>query len=1203
MAIPPQSGLLFRLLAAFFVAVGLVGGVSALERKKPVSYFALDTWRDELPQGAVLSLIQTHDGYMWIGTFEGLVRFDGVRFDIYDKRNTPAIRSNNIKALWEDRSGALWIGTLGGGVVRYVNGEFTAFTTKDGLANDFGQSIAETPDGAIWVATNAGLSRYLEGKWTNLSVKDGLCHNSGYRLSVAPDGALWYGSSGGGVSRYKDGKFTNYTAKNGLPSDTVFSLYAARNGDVWVGSNGYGLARLRNGAFTTFKKENGLPDNVIHEVIEDHDGVIWLGLETGGMCRFVEGDISVRTPAEGLAHRFVRAMYFDREGSLWVGTNGGLNRLRDAKFSNLSTIHGLKDNNIRVLLEDRKGRFWIGLDDHGLDCMENGKIVAHFSKENGFKGDSVRALAEDPDGSIWVGINNGGIAKITDGRVVQTITSEEGLKNQNIYALLIARDGRLWIGTVGGGVLVFDKGKPVAEYAGQQSGQTGSNVRILIEDKAGVIWAGTNGRGLLRIENGAMTAYSMKEGLSSNQVFGLYEDADGVMWIGTGGGGLCRLKDGKITVYDSRSGMFDDTVFAILEDPNGYFWMTCNRGIFRVPKKQLTDIANGNVQPLACDVFGKSDGMGANQCNGTSWPAAMKSRDGQLWFPTVNGVAVIDPSHVLMNTQPPPVVIDRILADGKAFHFLPRLDIAPGATKLEFHYAGLSYLAPEKVKFRYKLEGVDTVWVDADTRRAAYYTNLSPGTYRFSVQACNNDGVWNETGATVEIDLKPFLYQTIWAKGFLILLAGVVVVTGVRLRFRALAKRAAMLEATVAKRTEQLNGKNAELEKALDQIKSSQQQVEIRNRELAKKNEALVELHKRADLIFSALQDVLPGTIIEGKYRLDEKIGAGGFGAVYRATHLSLRRPVAVKVFRPAGKNASTASVERFRLEGISACRINHPNAVSVLDSGVSSEGIAYIVMELLNGLSLATDLKLRGPLPPERCVQVLLPICDVLAAAHAAGIVHRDIKPDNIFLHQTEEGEVVKVVDFGIAKLIDDEDLSEDIVQATETGGIVGTPIYMAPERLNHRPYDGRSDVYSLGIVFYQMLTGKVPFPMTSEGIMSVVIGHLRIPPPSLKTALPNLPDAINAAIEKALAKNSSERPTAREFGDILAEAIGVEPYRASTGMTSRSLVLPQHIFEEMPTMAGTMNPEDFETAAQMTITDDDTVSITDEETGKTTG
>jgi PAS domain S-box-containing protein len=336
----------------------------------------------------------------------------------------------------------------------------------------------------------------------------------------------------------------------------------------------------------------------------------------------------------------------------------------------------------------------------------------------------------------------------------------------------------------------------------------------------------------------------------------------------------------------------------------------------------------------------------------------------------------------------------------------------------------------------------------------------------------------------------------------------------------------------------------AELQKAKEAAEVASQETERKNEELGGKvaelgrmNERLIASQRQADRIFSALAQALPGTVLEGKYRLDEQIGFGGFGTVYRGTHLALDRQIAVKVFRPTAGNDAAIAVERFRLEGISAARLSHPNAIRVLDSGVSADGIAYLVMELLQGHSLAEELRQRKYLPPRRCFKIAESVCAALGEAHELGIIHRDIKPQNVFLHQAPEGEVVKVLDFGIAKLRAD-DAAEDQAGLTATGLLIGTPLYMAPERLSNKPYDGRSDVYSVGVMLYEMLCGTVPFPAGSLGLLGVVRGHLESTPPPLRLPTSVVAAFVEAVALRALAKDPDRRPTAREFAAALATA-----------------------------------------------------------------
>jgi HAMP domain-containing protein len=345
------------------------------------------------------------------------------------------------------------------------------------------------------------------------------------------------------------------------------------------------------------------------------------------------------------------------------------------------------------------------------------------------------------------------------------------------------------------------------------------------------------------------------------------------------------------------------------------------------------------------------------------------------------------------------------------------------------------------------------------------------------------------------------------------------------------------LEAQVEPRSEKDRFGNS-LKAMIISLHTSVSSIRKKNEELDKKNSELIQLHKRADRIFSALAESLPGTVLDGKYQLDEKIGAGGFGAVYKATHLTMKRPIAVKVFKPSPGNDSAEGLERFRFEAISASLINHLNAVTVFDSGISTEGIAYLVMELLSGKPLGNELREKKMLSLSRFAEIIIPVCNVLSKAHEAGIIHRDIKPDNVFLHKIPEGETVKVVDFGIAKLMD-TGAGLDIKDLTATGAIIGTPTYTAPERFEDKPYDGRADVYSLGIMMYEMLCGQVPFAQGDGGMLAIMVQHIMKNPPPLRSINPNIPEAVETIIMRTLEKNPDARPTAKE----LAEAIIAQP------------------------------------------------------------
>jgi signal transduction histidine kinase len=322
-------------------------------------------------------------------------------------------------------------------------------------------------------------------------------------------------------------------------------------------------------------------------------------------------------------------------------------------------------------------------------------------------------------------------------------------------------------------------------------------ITTLYEDAKGNVWIGTLG-GLSKFSNDEFATFTTKDGLSSDAVIALYEDSEGTLWIGTNGGGLNRLKDGKPTAYTTSNGLLDDVVYRILEDSRGNLWLSCRKGIFHVSKRELNEFADGRVSAIAPVAYGTADGMMTRECSGGGDPAGWRSSDGKLWFPTIKGVAMIDPERITTNGQAPPVVVEQIVIDDKSFAPTNGIELPQGTTRFDLYYTAPSFVAPEKVRFKYKLEGFDNDWIDSGTRRIAYYTNLRPGAYKFHVIASNNDGVWNETGATFGLYLRPYFYQTYWFYAVLMLGLGIFAWLLFRLRMRTMR---AQFGAVLAERT------------------------------------------------------------------------------------------------------------------------------------------------------------------------------------------------------------------------------------------------------------------------------------------------------------------------------------------------------------------------------------------------------------------
>ena len=723
----------------------------ALGRAHPIEQYGLDTWtsRDGLPQNSVNVILQTRDGYLWLGTEEGLVRFDGVRFTVYSSRTVPAFRQNTVETLVETADGDLWIGTADG-LLRRHGEEFTAYRKKDGLPDDSITALAITRDGKLWIGTETGgLAGLSDDRiFTASDRASGLPDNRIISLAPAGDGSLWIGLPSG-LARLQAGRLTSYAVAEGAEPRRINSIRESKDGTLWAASSRGLIHVVGDRVAASWTSRDGLPESVLGVLLEDRNGSVWVGAggatAAGGLARMHGGRIERFGSAQGLppdAH--VISLFEDREGSLWIGTVGkGLLRYRPAAVRTYSHLDGLTNDYVHTVLEAPDGTVWVGTRGGGVNAIRNGVFAGAVTEKNGLPSDFVTSLGPAADGSLWVGTVGGGIARITGG-TARRLPPAAGLPTAGVRAVLEDRAGALWIGTSGDGLARYENGA-VRNFR-TRDGLAGDDVDAICEDRDGALWVGTK-TGLSRWRNGAWTTYRERNGLSSEAVRSLRADADGTLWIGTSGGGLIRLRDGRFSVVTARNGLFDDVIFTILDDERGNLWMSCNRGIFRVARRDLENFFAGKQAVVASKSYGEADGMKSAECNGSFQPSGWRSRDGGLWFSTIQGVAVIRPGAIRANAHEPPVIIERVLVDGRERPLDASLVIAPGSRSLQLDFTGLSFLAPDKMQFRYQLEGFDAAWVEAGTRRVAYYTNLPPRSYRFRVIAANADGVWNRKGS------------------------------------------------------------------------------------------------------------------------------------------------------------------------------------------------------------------------------------------------------------------------------------------------------------------------------------------------------------------------------------------------------------------------------------------------------------------------
>jgi signal transduction histidine kinase/ligand-binding sensor domain-containing protein len=773
-----------------------------LDPQKAISQHRVDVWttEDGLPGNTVTALVQTRDSYLWLGTYDGLARFDGVAFSTFRASNTAGLGGGGVLCLLEDRSGTLWIGTNGGGVSRYEGGRFSSLTTAEGLPNDIVRSLYEDRDGSVWIGTNDGLARWKSGGLTAFGPRDGLRGTVVRAIAEDDDGGLWVGTNGGGLMRFGEGRFAPLDTDPPLPGNAVFSLLRDRTGSLWIGTNGQGLARLSGRRLTVFSTRDGLPSNIIWSLLEDAHGILWVGTYGGGLARLRDGKFEAFSTADGFPSGFVRSIGADREGSLWMGTyGGGLVRLRDGKFLTYTAREGLSHDFARTVLEDRRGTLWVGTTGGGL-CGLLGSHFRCFGPAEGL-GLDVRALCEVADGSLLVGTAGQGLFRLEDGRV-RRHPSTARLPNPNVSSIAVESPDTLWVGTNGGGLARVTRDS-VRAFT-RRDGLGSDFVMAVLVDRTKTVWAGTDGGGVTRLAAGRVETYTRRDGLGSDVVLCLYEDSEGAIWLGTSGGGLSRLKDGAIRTFTTRDGLHDDVVFGIVEDSRGDLWLSGNKGVSRLAREAVRALIAGAGQPVRATAFGTADGMKSSECSGIAQPSVWRMRDGRLFFPTSRGIAGIDPARIRRNDLIPPVQIESVFVDERQLPLDARSVVPPGSGRFEFHYTALSFVAPRKVLFKYRLEGYDEGWLSAGTRRTAYYTRMPPGAYTFRVAACNDDGVWNEEGASFSFRVAPRLRDTWPFQASVALLLAIAGASAYRFRVRALRAHKLELERLVEARTHEL---------------------------------------------------------------------------------------------------------------------------------------------------------------------------------------------------------------------------------------------------------------------------------------------------------------------------------------------------------------------------------------------------------------
>ncbi len=785
---------------------------------KPLTQYHLESWqtRDGLPTNSIRALAQDVDGFLWLGTEAGLVRFDGVEFRTFDRNSEPKLNATDVSALFLDNAGRLWIGTDDGAVLRRRGGVFEEFgqIRLSGSISAFHQDAG----GTIWVAGGDSVGRVADDALVLMprvnAVVSAIYQDANGGLALGTNGPL--------------ARVENDTVKlDPAGPEDVQAALREKDGTLWQGlptglrrTGGPRPARL----FTT---ADGLPSPNVTALTLDSRGGLWIGT-TGGVARLIGDRLVARTASAGrdleTEGMVVSALLQDREGSVWVATrNGGLHQFRDVPFEAITRRHGLATDDVLSVFEDHAANLWVGTDGAGLTRL-NGRKSFTWTMEEGLPSNVIWTLAETRDGAIWVGTRRG-LARILGGRVT-SFAGVDGYPPAGIRAILEDRRGNLWIGGTQGGLWRL-RGSEVKRFTKEKDGLPSNSITVLRESRDGAIWIGTMDGGLTRLSRGTFTNYSTEHGLRSNNVTAILCE-DRHVWVGTTDGSLHLVRNDRVLNLPTKGGASSGHAHQILNDDRGSLWMTGERGITRLERSELLKVANSNIDAATARVYDFRDGFGRWEFQGVSQSSGVRRADGSLIFPSASGVVIVRSEAFVKSAVAPAVKVLEVLANGQRVPIDDDIVLPAGVKQLEVRYTATSLAVPSRVQFSYKLDGADAGWVDAGPRRAAFYSNLSGGRYRFQVTATNSDGIRGPHGAALSWRVELQFWETWWfyALGGVGLLFSVFQLSRFRVRRGQARERA--LRVVVDERTAELSQEISERRRIEASLRLSRAELEDR---------------------------------------------------------------------------------------------------------------------------------------------------------------------------------------------------------------------------------------------------------------------------------------------------------------------------------------------------------------------------------------
>jgi len=784
----------------FFLLL-LLGSIAVSASQSAEQVPALDNYfketlntRSGLPHNTINAIAQTADGYLWFGTWEGVARYNGREFRIFDRSPETGLPDVGVRTFFVDQQQTLWIGGSRGGIVRVKNGQWQALPPLGVLINRLLLDKQER----LWIATE-GKGLFMQnaaGERVQYLRQDGLPSEQIHSLIQDKHGRIWVGTSDGLVYLDEQLQIQPVAADqyNGVP---VFALALNQQGELLVGTE-RGLFLSTAASIEPITLLDNVP---VSALLFENEQILWIGTIDRGLLRQHAGIIEELDIRQGLPNNRILALLLDSEQNLWVGTNGGVFRLRDAPFSTFITDQGLAGNYVRTVLSHSDGCMYIGTS-RGLSRYCAGEIdTIDLSAVS--VGQSVLSLAEGPKQSLWVGTYADGLIELYQGEIKRHFHTNNGLPANEVRAVLPLVDGTVWVGTALGASRITTEG--ITTF-GREDGLPSPFIMALYQSVDGRVFIGS-GAGVAILENDKLTPLNLTQFDDTNYAFGFTEDLSaGLLWMATDRGLLAYdLQSGQITMIGRDQGMPFDKLFQLVIDKQGYFWVSSNRGVLRISRSQALDVLAGTRSRVDIELFGESDGMASAQANGGSAKAAALHTDGSVWIATSIGVSRVQPERLQQfATMLPPVVIEQLLVDGRNLTFSETQVLPAGTNRVEIQYAGLGYIMSQRIQYRTLLEGFDQDWVLRGSYISAEYTNLPPGHYRFRVSAAYPSGDWSQNEAELMLEILPHLWQRQWFQVLVVFAMSILLLLAIRWRLASLKRNELRLLKLVSEQTTEL---------------------------------------------------------------------------------------------------------------------------------------------------------------------------------------------------------------------------------------------------------------------------------------------------------------------------------------------------------------------------------------------------------------